>query len=133
MFIEKLKLNRVGMAFILGMAAVGTTVIFMAVSRTVPLFAFWNFMAGLAFPFGQIPMTTYVQRVVPDAFQGRVNAVIAMTGWGIQPLGIGLGALVLAKVGPAGLLAIMGTAMTVAALAGLQAQPFRRATLAETA
>jgi hypothetical protein len=78
-------------------------------------------------------MTTYVQRIVPNAFQGRVNSVLAMTGWGIQPVGIGLGSLVLAKIGPAGLLALMGAAMTLAALGGLLNLPFRRATLAETA
>jgi DHA3 family macrolide efflux protein-like MFS transporter len=132
-FIERLKINRVGMAFIGGMAAVGVTVALMALSKTVALFAFWNFVAGLAFPFAQIPMTTYVQRIVPNAFQGRVNSVLAMTGWGIQPVGIGLGSLVLAKIGPAGLLALMGAAMTLAALGGLLNLPFRRATLAETA
>ncbi|MES2459545.1 MAG: MFS transporter [Armatimonadota bacterium] len=132
-FIERFKVNRVGLAFIGGMAIVGVTVMFMAVSRTVALFAFWNFAAGLAFPFAQIPMTTFIQRTVPDAFQGRVNAVLAMTGWGIQPVGIGLGSLVIAKIGPAGMIALMGAAMTIAALGGLLAQPFRRATLAETA
>ncbi len=131
-FIERLRVDRVGLAFIGGMAAVGVTVIFMAVSKTVALFAFWNLVAGLAFPFAQIPMTTYVQRIVPGALQGRVNSVLAMSGWGIQPIGIGLGSLLLAKIGPAGLLAFMGAAMTLAAGGGLLVRTFRRATLAET-
>jgi DHA3 family macrolide efflux protein-like MFS transporter len=131
-FLERLKVNRVGVAFIGGMAGIGIVVVFMAWAKNVPLFAFWNFVAGLAFPFAQIPMTTYIQRVVPDAFQGRVNSVLAMTGWGIQPVGIGIGSLILAKIGPAGLLVLMGTAMTLAALGGLLAPSFRRATLTET-
>ncbi|MBC8101545.1 MAG: MFS transporter [Cytophagales bacterium] len=130
-FIERLRVSRVGLAFIGGMAGVGVTVMFMAFSVTVLPFAFWNLIAGLAFPFAQIPMTTYIQRTVPDAFQGRVNSVLAMTGWGIQPLGIGLGSLLLAAVGPAWLLVLMGGAMTLAALGGLFARPFRAAALPE--
>lgn len=131
-FIGRLAIRRVGMAFIGGMAAVGITIIFMAVSKTVLLFAFWNFVAGLAFPFSQIPMTTYTQRVVPEAFQGRVNSVMAMTSWGVQPLGIALGSLLLAETGPAGLIALMGSGMTLASLGGLLSRKFRNATLAET-
>lgn len=133
LFIERLKIDRVGLAFIAGMAGVGITVMLMAVSKTVLLFSLANLAAGLAFPFAQIPMTTYVQRIVPDALQGRVNSVLAMSGWGIQPIGIGIGSLILAEVGPAVLIALMGGAMTLAALGGLLAQPFRKATLAQSA
>jgi hypothetical protein len=133
LFIERLKINRVGLAFIVGTAGVGITIMLMAVSRTVLLFSLANLAAGLAFPFAQIPMTTYVQRIVPDALQGRVNSVLAMSGWGIQPIGIGIGSLILAEVGPAVLIALMGGAMTLAALGGLLARPFRKATLARSA
>lgn len=129
LFLERLRIRRAGLAFIGGMAVIGLTIMFMAGARTAPLFAFWNFAAGLAFPFAQIPMTTYVQRSVPESLQGRVNSVMAMTGLGVQPIGIGLGGLLLASLGPAWLLVLMGAGMALAALGGLFAGPFRRATV----
>ena len=129
LFIERLNVRRPGLAFVGGMAVIGVTVVFMAVARTAPLFALWNFAAGLAFPFAQIPMTTYVQQRVPEALQGRANSVLAMAGSGMQPVGIGLGGLLLALIGPAWLLAGMGAGMALAALGGLLSRPFRRAVL----
>ena len=66
---------------------------------------------------------------MPDALQGRVNSVLTMTGMGVQPIGIGLGGLLLALIGPAWLLASMGAGMALAALGGLLSRPFRRAVL----
>lgn len=126
-FIERLNIQRVGRAFIWGSVGLGTAVVFMSVSRHVWAYSFWNFLCGLSFPFVQIPMTGYIQRIVPDQFQGRVNSVLAMAGMGLQPLGIGLGAWVLALVGPAWMHVLMGGIVVAAALIGLSDRAFRDA------
>ena len=123
--IEKIKITRPGMAFIVGVAVIGVTVVLMAVSKWVWAFAFWNFVAGLAFPFVQLPMAGYIQRLVPQNFQGRVNAAMTMTGMGVAPISIGLGGLLLSKVGAAVMIAIMGVGMTIAGLLGLADKQFR--------
>ncbi|MBC8135852.1 MAG: MFS transporter [Fibrella sp.] len=126
-FVERIKIARPGMAFIAGVAGIGITVIFMAVSRNVWAFAWWNFVAGLAFPFVQLPMAAYIQKLVPENFQGRVNAAMTMTGMGVAPVSIGLGGLLLAAAGPTITIAIMGVAMTLAGLLGLADKSFRTA------
>jgi MFS transporter, DHA3 family, macrolide efflux protein len=127
MIVGKTAVKRAGMAYILGLFAVGLTIAAMAVSKTIPLMVFFNFAAGIALPFAQIPMTTYMQAIVPDAFRGRVNAVQTMSSMGIQPLGIGLGGLLINVVGPAWMFVIMGLGMGFAALVGLLDQAFRAA------
>jgi MFS transporter, DHA3 family, macrolide efflux protein len=126
-FMGRFNIRRPGLAYIWGIVLIGVTIAFMAVSRTPLPFAFWNFAAGLAFPFAQIPMTTYTQKTVPENYQGRVNAVMSMAGMGIQPLSIGVGGLLLAAIGPSGMLAVMGVGMALAALVGLVSRPFREA------
>lgn len=128
-FMDRFPIRRPGIAYIISLVLIGITIAFMAISRTPWLFAVWNFLAGLAFPFAQVPMTTYTQKTVPENFQGRVNAVMSMAGMGIQPLSIGLGGILLAAIGPAGMLTIMGVGMAVAALLGLASRPFREAGL----
>lgn len=125
LFVERMKIARPGLAFIGGVAGIGITVIFMAVSHNVWAFAWWNFVAGLAFPFVQLPMAAYIQKLVPENFQGRVNAAMTMTGMGVAPVSIGLGGLLLAAAGPGWTIAIMGIAMTFAGLLGLADKSFR--------
>lgn len=127
LFMERIPIHRPGIAYIWSLFIIGITVAFMAVSHSPTPFAFWNLMAGLAYPFAQIPMTTYVQRTVPENFQGRVNSVIGMASMGIQPVGIGVGGMLLSVIGPAGMLAIMGIGMALAALVGLASPEFRAA------
>lgn len=126
-FMERLPIHRPGIAYIWSLFIIGITVAFMAVSHAPAPFAFWNLMAGLAYPFAQIPMTTYVQRTVPENFQGRVNAVIGMASIGIQPVGIGVGGILLSLIGPEGMLMVMGIGMALAALVGLASREFRAA------
>jgi MFS family permease len=128
-WVGRLNVRRLGVAFIAGMAVVGATVAAMAGARSIFWMCFWNFAAGLALPFGQIPITTYLQAVVPDAFRGRVNALLAMATFGVQPLAIGAAGLFLREVGPEAMFLIMGGGMGVAALLGLIDRAFRTAVI----
>ncbi len=129
--VGKMTLKRPGMAYIAGLAVVGLTVAAMAYSRVTFWFAFWNFAAGIALPFAQIPMTTYVQATVPDAFRGRVNSVMTLVGMGVQPIGAGIAGMVLKALGGIGTFLLMGLGMGIAALGGLLDKQFRQAELPE--
>jgi len=125
--IERWKIDRPGLSFIIGIAVIGVTVALMAFSPTPLLFSWWNFVAGIAYPFVQIPMAGHIQRIVPQAFQGRVNAAMTMSGMGVAPLSIGLGGLLLSMIGPSGMLLTMGIGMAIAGLLGLLDREFRDA------
>jgi hypothetical protein len=125
-FIERIPIKRPGIAYICSLAVIGLTVVLMSLSRNPWAFSFWNVVAGLALPFAHVPMTVYIQRIVPQEFQGRVNSTFTMTQMGIQPLSIGLGGLLLAAIGPAWMLVVMGVGMSVASLLGLFSPTFRR-------
>jgi MFS family permease len=125
--VEKSGVKRVGVAYILGIFVVGLTVAMMAFAKTIPLMVFWNLAAGIALPFAQIPMTTYLQAIVPDAFRGRVNSVQTMSSMGIQPIGIGFGGLLVNALGPEGMFLMMGFGMGLTALFGFIDHAFRTA------
>lgn len=128
-WVGRLHIRRPGVAFIAGLAVVGATIAAMAFSRSLALFSFWNFAAGIALPFAQIPMNTYLQTVVPDAYRGRVNALLTMASFGVQPLGAGLAGWLTEQVGIVAMFLLMGIGMGVAALVGLLDRPFREADL----
>jgi hypothetical protein len=127
--LERLKIRRVGLAYVWGIVGVGIGVGLMAIAKSVLLFSLLNLAAGLIFPLCQIPITGYMQRLVPQDFQGRVNAAMSMASMGVQPLGIGLGGLALAAIGPSSLLALMGGGMALAGLLGLADKAFRKASV----
>ncbi len=133
MIVGRLKIVRVGVSFIWGVAFVGATIAAMAFSRTIWLFAFWNFAAGLAMPFFQIPMNTYSQMTVPDIFRGRVNSCFNMVGMGVMPIGQALGGSLIQTVGLVNAFLAMGFASVASSLTGFVSKPFRSATLPDTA
>lgn len=132
-FVGRANIQRPGLAWIWGIALIGVTVIFMAYSRNVWAFAFWNLIAGLGLPLASIPIMTYQQAVTDDAFRGRINSLVTMTNMGVQPLAIGLGGFALDKFGAFGMLWAMGAGMTLFALLGFADRPFRDAAMPEFA
>ncbi len=119
-------LTRPGQGFIWGLAAVGGCVAAMAYSPNFWLFVLWNLVAGVALPFANIPVMTYLQITVPDAYRGRVNSALTMMSVGIQPIGLGLSGQMLQRFGLVTGFLIMGSGMAGAALLGLLDGPFRR-------
>jgi len=111
--------------FCLGLAIVGGTVAAMAFTPYFWPFVIWNLIAGFAVPAADIPMTTYTQTSVPDAFRGRVNAVQNMIATGVMPIGMALGGTLVNRIGISGLFLAMGTGMALACLAGLLDPGFR--------
>ncbi len=129
--VGKMKLTRPGLGFIWGIFGVGATVAAMAYSPYFWAFCFWNFAAGIALPFANIPVMTYIQMTVPDAFRGRVNSALNMFSVGIQPLGLAVAGILIQAWGIVTIFLVMGVGMGVAGLLGFLDRPFRETTLPE--
>ncbi len=127
LIVGRLAIQRPGQGFIWGLTMCGAAIAAMAFSPIFWLFVLWNLAAGLSVPFAQIPITTYLQVSVPDAFRGRVNSVFSMLQMGVTPLGMGLGGWLIARVGLVWMFLAMGTGVGLAALAGLLDREFREA------
>lgn len=127
MVVGRLDIRRPGQGFIWGLAVTGACVAAMALSPFFWAFVVWNLAAGLSVPFAQIPISTYLQTSVPDAFRGRVNAVYSMLNVGVMPLGMALGGILIKGIGLVAMFLVMGIGMGLAALAGLLDREFREA------
>jgi MFS family permease len=126
LLVAKLGIRRVGLSCVMGFAVVGIAVALMAFGGFW-FFILWNLIAGLALPFAQIPLSTYIQITVPDTFRGRVNGALVMVSMGIQPLGMSLGGLLLDRIGLVAMFLVMGIGFCFAATAGLFDVRFRGA------
>ena len=124
-FVGKMRLVKAGQCFSLGLAIVGATVFGLGLTPYFWMFVFWNVVAGIAVAFADIPINTYMQLSVPDAFRGRVNAVIQMIATGAMPIGMALGGQLVDSVGVVGTFMLMGIGMTIAALVGLLDRSYR--------
>ena len=129
--VGRMKVNRPGLGFALGLAVVGFCVIVMAWSTWVPLFLFLQVICGLGVPFAEIPVTSYLQSSVPDDTRGRVNSVYTMVQVGMSPIGYGLGSLLVDRWGLVVAFIAMGVGMAAAALGGLLDPAFRDAKMPE--
>jgi DHA3 family macrolide efflux protein-like MFS transporter len=123
----KLKIARPGLSFVLGMIAVGLLVAFMGYSRAYAGFVLLNVFCGMALPFATLPLNTYIQLRVPDAFRGRVNSANSMAAQGIVPLSMGTAGLLLDRIGLTALFLLMGLGFCTTALAGMMDAGFRNA------
>ena len=117
---------RPGLGFSIGLGAIGLFVAAMAFSKSFWLFLFWNMICGIALPFAILPMNTYIQLVVPDAFRGRVNSAQTMVSMGVQPLSVGLAGMLLDRIGLEAMFLVMGVGMGASALIGLLDGRFRQ-------
>jgi DHA3 family macrolide efflux protein-like MFS transporter len=137
--VGRMNIRRPGIAFSFGLGGVGVGVAFMAGAHWMQqafqaagwpiqllgvtigfwVFAICNFMCGLSVPFADIPLNTYLQLSVPDAYRGRVNSVLQMTATGVMPIGMALGGFLVGSLGVVWMFALMGIGMAVACFAGL--------------
>jgi DHA3 family macrolide efflux protein-like MFS transporter len=99
MFAGRMNPKRPARWFCWGLGFVGITVAAMAFSPHFWLFILWNVLAGLAVPIADIPIVTYLQKSVPDAYRGRVNAVRDMVATGVMPIGMGLAGILVKQAG----------------------------------
>lgn len=121
----RLRVLRAGLAYVWGLFGCAICVVMMALSPTFWLFAFWNFAAGVTLPFATIPIQTYFQLVLPDAFRGRAASAMTMAAQAVSPIGQALAGVILVAVGIFWMFVLMGGALALFALLGLADRPFR--------
>lgn len=131
--VGKLKITKPGLGYIFSVIGVGVSVAMMGFTPNFLLFVCWNVMAGLAIPFGNIPVNTYLQITVPDAYRGRVNSAWTMVSVGVQPIGLCFGGLLVQYAGLVGGFVTMGAGMMVSGAIGLLDGKFRRLVMPEVA
>lgn len=136
--------KRPGMAFTIALAIVGVGVACMAFSPMVSIaglqkmwagfffFALMNVVCGVAMPYADVPIRSYLQLTVPDSFRGRVNSLHHMLWTIMMPVGmIGLGSTI-EKVGIANAFLVMGALMTLTFIIGFLGREFWLAKMPET-
>lgn len=132
MLVPRFKHRRPGLGFAYSLAVVGACVAGMGFCRTITSFCVLNVICGIALPFCDVPLMTYIQLEVEDALRGRVNSVINMLKIGVMPLGMFLGGLLVQAKGAEDGFVAMGLGMASAALVGLISPSFRNAEIRET-
>jgi MFS family permease len=129
--VSRFKHRHPGMAFIYCIAIVGLAVAGMGYCRSVLEFCTLNIFCGLAIPFCDVPLNTYIQMEVEDALRGRVNSVINMIRMGVMPVGTLLGGKLVEMAGLTATFVIMGGGLIFAALIGLCSSDFRKSEIRE--
>lgn len=132
MIVGRLKITRPGIGYIVSVVGVGISVAAMGFTPNFLLFVVWNILAGISIPFGSIPVNTYMQLTVPDAYRGRVNSAVSTVSVGVQPIGMSLGGVLVQFAGLVGGFLTMGAGMAGAGLLGLLDKPFRRMQMPDT-
>lgn len=128
----RLKIYRIGLACVLGTFVIGVFVGLMGVRPYFWPFLIYNLICGLALPFIQIPMMTYVQTAVPDTMMGRVQSVFAMAGTVIIPLSTWIAGATLGVIGAKMLFFAMGGGMVLTALYGFAVREYRESVVGGT-
>lgn len=127
----KVKVKHPTQWFCFGLGMVGVTVGLMGISPHFWLFVLLNALAGLAIPFADVPIITYIQASVPNSYQGRVNSVRDMVATGVMPIGMGMAGILVQKAGLVAAFAVMGIGMSMACVVGLADRKFRNVVMPE--
>jgi len=125
LWVAKRAVQRVGLAFVMGLAGTGLSVAAMVGGQNYIVYVLLNVVCGLFLPWVTIPINTYIGLAFPDAVRGRVAAVLGATQVGIQPLGMMGVSAVLAAVGLKNVYLVIGLVCAIPALLMLFSGPFR--------
>jgi len=119
-----MKVRRPTLAFSWELMLVGFFILALAIPQ-LWIFIASNLLCGIVVAAGDIPITTYLQASVEDAYRGRVNSARDMISVGVMPLGMALGGVLLRELGLVGSFIVMGAVMAVAGAAGFIDRKYR--------
>lgn len=125
--VSKFQHRRPGLGFVYCVVVIGFCVAGMGWCRTIWQFCILNVTCGVAVPFCDVPLNTYIQMEVEDALRGRVNSVMNMLRMGVMPVGALMGGRIVEQAGVTVGFLVMGGGMALAALIGLSSSAFRHA------
>jgi predicted MFS family arabinose efflux permease len=81
---------------------------------------------GMFNGFGNVVMITVFQRWAPPAFLGRLSGLLMLCSFGVFPISVALGAVVVHDLGPAPFFPLAAATLTIAILAGLSQRTWRQ-------
>ncbi len=127
--LAKRPVRRVGLSVIVANIAVGLLVMAMSGAKDFALFLALNMLCGVGVPYLQIPLQTYLQLIVEDAYRGRVSSLIQMVSLGIQPLSIAVAGFLLHAWGAPAMFLLMGGGLVAGAVYAASVKAFRTAAI----
>ncbi|MCH8273699.1 MAG: MFS transporter [Armatimonadetes bacterium] len=127
--VYRLRVRRPGIAFSVAIFLASLPIIPLGFVHSIPLFWTLNLVCGLMIPLGSVPLNTLIQLETPDAFRGRVNAVLGTLAPIVMPAGYVLSGFLIRSVGLEGTFIFIGGGIGLSALFGLLAASFRGSTL----
>jgi hypothetical protein len=80
---------------------------------------------GLCNGFGNVVMITVFQRWAPSDLLGRLTGLVMLASFGVFPISVAIGAVVVHNFGPALLFPLAGAVLVAAILAGLSQRSWR--------
>jgi predicted MFS family arabinose efflux permease len=83
-------------------------------------------MTGVMNGFGNVVMITVFQRWAPPDLMGRLSGLLLLASFGVFPVSVALGALVVHDLGPAPFFPIAAAALAAAILLGLSQRSWRQ-------
>lgn len=86
---------------------------------------------GLCNGFGNVVMITVFQRWAPPALLGRLTGLLMLASFGVFPISVALGAVVVHTFGPALFFPLAAAVLAAAILAGLSQRSWRELGAAE--
>ena len=125
LIVAKIAFKKVSKPYIWGLIFSGGNIVGMALSQNFWYFLSFNAIAGFAFPFCEVPLSTYIQMAVPNEVLGRVNSLLTMITMGITPIGAFFAGHIIKTIGPGNVFAFMGVGLIITALVGLSIREFR--------
>lgn len=127
--VMKLKIIHPGRSYCYGLMVNGLAVGLLSQAQNFWVFFFLNILSGITMPFTVIPLTTYLQIVVPDALRGRVNSSLNMITNLLLPVGwVGAG-WVLKAFGVERMFIGVGVVLALVGMVGMASKTFRNATM----
>ncbi len=127
--VMKLKITHPGRSYCYGLMLNGVAVGLLSQAQNFWVFFLLNIVSGVSMPFTVIPLTTYLQIVVPDSLRGRVNSALNMITNLLLPIGwVGAG-WILKRFGVERMFVGVGAVLALVGIAGMLSTTFRNATM----
>lgn len=122
---SRMKVRRPTVAFNLALAGVGLGIAGMGFTPYFAGFVILNFLCGVVIPMGDVPIMTYLQTSVEDAYRGRVNSVRDMISVGVMPIGMVMAGGLVKSAGLVMAFLLMGAGMMISALSAMLDRRYR--------
>ena len=127
LLVMKRGVRQPGLSYSLAILGAGVTIGFLATAKSYWTFYFLLFGCGLCMPYAVIPLSTYMQLLVPDKLRGRVNSALNMLQNIVLSLGFFVSGAIIQHFGVHTMFFGLGVALIITGGIGLLNNEFRTA------